>query len=120
MNTVPFFIHLFSYLTTVRNPNYMTDQWLGDQQPMSWKRQERNRFFPHPMYCLGICPETEQTTTKPSDTRVGVLLNASQKCNSLQPNFPLLLIGYVQGLNPDPSLIILLYIRLVSNKHWPM
>jgi hypothetical protein len=73
MNTVPFFIHLFSYLKTVTNPNYMTDQWLGDQQPMSWKGEERNRFFPHPMYCPSICPETEQTTTKPSDTIVGVL-----------------------------------------------
>jgi hypothetical protein len=49
------------------------EQWLGDQQLISWKGLERNRFFPHRIYCPGICPKTEQNTKKPSATIVGSL-----------------------------------------------
>ena len=45
-------------------PTVYEDQWLGDQQPMSCKGRKRNRFFPHRMYCPGICPETEKKSHK--------------------------------------------------------
>jgi hypothetical protein len=66
---------VYSFIFLINNshePTVHDGQWLADQQPMSCKGRARNRFFPHRIYCPGIGPETEQKTTKPLATIVGV------------------------------------------------
>jgi len=112
MNTVPLFIHLFSYLTTATNPQYLTtsgwvirNQWaakdgneigsflIGCTVPVFARRQKRKPQNLQPRWLV----------SRPTDA-AGYLMNASQKRHSLQSNFPVLRIVYVQGLNPDSHL----------------
>jgi len=120
------FVHSSNFLfNNSHEPTVYDDQLLGDQQPMSCKERERNRYFPHRMYCPGICPETEKKTTKTSATIVGVptkgCSRVSPECKSEASFASVKFPGTSNWLRPgfEPSLPFVWPFYFIRNNHNP-